>query len=158
MIKDEAFRSLAFFQNFSPDQLEMLAPIFSPHEFTDGTVIFEQDSKAESLYIVVSGVVVVNFKPDDGPWITVARVQRGGVVGWSAALNSKTYTSSAIAEGYTQLLQVSGQDLRQVCQRYPEIGKIVQDCLAAVIVERVRKTHAQIVALLEAGLGIPHHT
>jgi CRP-like cAMP-binding protein len=155
MNQNDVFNILAFFKDFSPCQLDILKPIFSACDCEDGIVIFEQGAPAEFLYIVVSGEIVVNFKPDDGPWITVARVQEGGVVGWSAALNSKNYTSSAITEGATWLLKVSGQDLRRICQQYPDIGKIVQDCLAGIIVERVRRTYSQVVALLELGLGIP---
>lgn len=154
---EDHFKSLAFFSQLTSDQIEILKPIFSPCKFPGGTTIFEQGEAAEFLYIVVSGEVVVNFKPDDGANIVVARVQAGGVVGWSAALHSRKYTSSAITEGDTVLLQVNGNDLRQICRQYPDIGKIIQDFLAAVIVERVRVTHAQVVALIELGLGTPNN-
>ena len=151
---DDIFQVLGFFKSLTQTQKDILREIFTPCDFSAGFELFEQDSPAENLYIVVQGEVVVNFKPDDGPPITVARVHTGEVVGWSAALSSRYYTSSAIAETYTQLLRVKGADLRRICRMYPDIGKIVQDCLAAVIVERVKITHAQVVALLELGLGV----
>ena len=145
---------MGFFRTLNKSQVEIIKNIFTPCDFAAGSELFEQDSPAEFLYIVVKGEVAVSFKPDDGPPITVARVRAGEVVGWSAALSSRVYTSSAKSEIYTQLLRVRGIDLRRICRMYPDIGKIVQDCLAAVIVERVRITHAQVVALLELGLGV----
>jgi CRP-like cAMP-binding protein len=151
---DDLFYSADFFKALSPGQLDILRPYFDLCEFPAESVIFEQGAPAEHLYIVVSGEVVVNFKPDDGSAITVARLFKGEVVGWSAALNSHAYTSSASTATCARLLSVRGQNLRQVCRQHPDIGKLVQDCLAAVIVERVRNTHAQVVALLELGLGV----
>lgn len=148
------FQELGFFKSLNRSQRAILLEIFSPCDFAAGVELFEQDSPAEYLYIVVQGEVVVDFKPYDGSPITVARVRSGEVVGWSAALSSRFYTSSARAEENTQLLRVSGADLRRICRMHPDIGKMVQDCLAAVIVERVRITHAQVLALLELGLGV----
>ena len=147
---------LPFFYSLTPGQYHLLRPIFTPCEFAAGKVIFEQGEPAERLYIVVNGEVVVNFKPDDGPVIIVARVRAGEVVGWSAALCSRCYTSSAITKVHTQLLQVRGYDLRRFCRQHPDIARIVQDCLATVIVQRARKTHAQVVALLELVLNDPN--
>lgn len=148
------FQELGFFKSLNPSQRAILMEIFQPCDFHAGEELFTQDSPAESLYIVIQGEVVVNYKPYDGPPITVARVRSGEVVGWSAALSSRFYTSSARAEEYSQLLRVGGADLRRICRIHPDIGKIVQDCLAAVIVERVKITHAQVLALLELGLGV----
>lgn len=158
MMSTDELQTLAFFEDLSQDQLAVLSPVFSACEFYDGKILFDQGAATDNLYIVVHGEVVVNFKPDDGELITVARVKPGGVVGWSAALSRKTYTSSATTVGLTRLLCVSGRDLRLVCREHPGIGKIIQDRLAAVIVERVSKTHAQVMALLELGLGTPDKT
>jgi len=142
----DAFSYLEFFKALTPAQLAVLKPVFHPCEYSTGNMLFEQDAPAEYLYIVVKGEVVVNFKPDDGPAIIVTRVSAGEVVGWSAALSSKAYTSSAVASVNSRLLRVRGHDLRQVCRQHPDIGKIIQDCLATVIVQRMSKTHAQVVA------------
>jgi CRP-like cAMP-binding protein len=157
MMSTDELQNLAFFEDLSQEQLAILGPVFSACEFYSGKTLFEQGEATNLLYIVVHGEVVVKFKPDDGDIITVARVKPGGVVGWSAALNRKTYTSGAVTVGLTRLLCVSGRDLRLVCREHPGIGKIIQDRLAAVIVERVSKTHAHVKALLEMGLGTPNN-
>ena len=146
------FDTLPLFQGLGQEQRSLLRDIFIPCDHYANTMLFEQGDPAEFLYIVVKGEIVVNFKPDDGPAITVARVRRNGVVGWSAALGSRAYTSGALCTEYTQLLRVRGYDLRKLCEQHPDTGVLILDRLAAVIAERLRNTHAQVVALLELGL------
>lgn len=152
MLNIELLEHLPLLEGMSAAQLEVLRPYFVIVEYEEETMIFGQGEMAEYLYIVVSGEVVVNFKPDDGPHLTVARVLTGGVVGWSAALGSRTYTSGAMTCANTQMLRVRGADLRWLCETYPDIGAIILDRLAAVIAERLRNTHRQVVSMLQRAL------
>jgi CRP/FNR family transcriptional regulator, cyclic AMP receptor protein len=157
MMSDELFDQLPLFQGLTPPQRSLVASLFTPCDQYPENAIFLQGDPAEFLYVVVGGEVVVNFKPDDGPPITVTRVGPGGVVGWSAALGSRTYTSAAYCTEYSQLLRVRGSDLRMLCQQHPDTGVLILNRLAAVIAQRLSNTHEQVVALLELGLraGIP---
>src|SRR4030066_1447152 len=147
-----SFPNLFLFRDLSPEQLRQLQPLFIPCEFSADTVLFEQGDPAENLFAVVSGEVVVNFKPDDGPIITVARGRPGSIVGWSAALVSRMYTSSAVCTTCTQLLRVRGDDLRRLCLQHPETGMIFLDRLATIIAERLNSTHDLVLSLLQLGL------
>src|SRR5512136_63572 len=148
----DSFQNLFLFRGLIPSQLKLLCPLFTSCEFVADTLLFEQGDPAENLFAVVCGEVVVNFKPDDGPAITVARVQPGSIVGWSAALGSRRYTSSAICTTYTQLLRVRGDDLRRLCLQHPDTGNILLDRLATVIAERLHSTHDLVLSLLQLGL------
>jgi CRP/FNR family cyclic AMP-dependent transcriptional regulator len=148
----DVFPRLFLFRDLTPDHMTLLQPLFLPCEFTADSVLFEQGDPAEHLFAVVSGEVVVNFKPDDGPMITVARVQTGSIVGWSAALGSRRYTSSAVCTRYTQLLRVRGDDLRRLCVQHPDTGTVFLDRLATVMAERLHSTHDLVLSLLQLGL------
>jgi CRP-like cAMP-binding protein len=148
----DVFPNLFLFQDILPKHLSLLHPLFVPCEFSTDSVLFEQGDLAENLFTVVSGEVVVNFKPDDGPTIVVARVQPGSIVGWSAALGSRRYTSSAVCTTCTQLLRVRGDDLRRLCLQHPDTGTIFLDRLATVIAERLHSTHDLVLSLLQLGL------
>jgi CRP-like cAMP-binding protein len=151
-MSSDAFNTLPIFHGMSSPQLELLRALFITYGCADETIIFEQGDLAEFLYIVVEGEVIVSFKPDDGPAITVARILPGGVVGWSAALGSRMYTSGAYCTGDTQLLRIRGTDLRKLCEQNADTGVILLDRLAAVIAQRLTNTHDQVLALLEIGL------
>lgn len=152
----DSLPNLFLFRDLIPEHLARLHPLFTPCEFAAESVLFEQGDPAENLFAIVSGEVVVNFKPDDGPNIVVARVQPGSIVGWSAALGSRRYTSSAVCTTYTWMLRVRGDDLRRLCLQHPDTATAFLDRLATVIAERLHSTHDLVLSLLQLGLTNLH--
>ena len=148
------FNQIPVFADLTPEQLAQLESIFELVECEGDQIVFEQGATADYLYLVVTGEVAIIFKPDDDEPITVARIQAGGVFGWSAAFGSDNYTSGAICILQTQLLKVLGKDLKKLRQNHPETGILVLERLATVVAERLKSTSAQgqVVALLEHGL------
>jgi CRP-like cAMP-binding protein len=142
------------FQGFSQEQISRIRPLFLLLYAPAGTVIFEQGEAAENLYVLINGEVAIRYKPDDGPEDVIAHVRPEGVVGWSAALGNPYYTSSAVCTADCQMLRVRNSDLRQLCENYPETGMLFLDRLAAMIAERLRTTHPQLVTMLEQGLSV----
>lgn len=151
-MNDDIFARSPFFANLSTRQLALLKPLFMPCRCKEGDLLFEQGDLADVLYLVVRGEVVVRYKPEDGPEIIVARVKPGGIVGWSAALGSRHYTSGAICSADSELLCVRGSDLRRLCSQYPDTGIVVLERLADVIAERLHSTRNEVVTLLRQGL------
>lgn len=143
-----ALENLPFFQGLSEDDLALLAPCFRTLRFRAGALIFDQGEAAEFFYLLVRGEVVIRYKPEDGPAITVARVRPGGVFGWSAAMGNPTYTSAAICESDSEALQIRGEALRSLCDNHPQAGKIILERLAAVVAER-QKSRQQVARLLD---------
>jgi CRP-like cAMP-binding protein len=151
------FDELSLFQDLDSSQKAYLRPLFLFSHEPAGTVVFEQGDLADYLYLVVDGEINIRYKPEDGPSISVAHVCREGVVGWSSALGSPTYTSTAVCATDCQMLRVRGEDLRRLCEQNPETGSVILERLAAVIAERLRNTHQHVMALLEQGLCIDLH-
>jgi CRP-like cAMP-binding protein len=145
---------LLAFQGFSQEQISRIRPLFLLLYAPARTVIFEQGEAAENLYVLINGEVAIRYKPDDGPEDVIAHVRPEGVVGWSAALGNPYYTSSAVCTADCQMLRVRNSDLRQLCENYPETGMLFLDRLAAMIAERLRTTHPQLVTMLEQGLSV----
>ncbi len=151
----EKYSHLAFFSGLQTADIQLLAPYFAPQTWVAGTVIFEQNDYAEYLYLVVSGEVAIHFKPHDGPVMTVTRVQSGGIFGWSAAMNNPAYTSGAVCSLDSEVLRIRGIDLRVLCERYPELGRIILDRLAGVIAERKLSQQKQVSTILANGMRQP---
>jgi CRP/FNR family transcriptional regulator, cyclic AMP receptor protein len=151
----EKYSHLAFFIGMQELDIQLLAPYFTPQTWVAGTVIFEQDDYAEYLYLVVSGEVSIRYKPHDGPIMTVTRVQPGGIFGWSAAMNNPSYTSGAICSLDSEVLRIRGTDLRALCDRHPELGKIILARLAGVIAERQQSQQGPVSSILASGMRPP---
>lgn len=143
----------ALLEGFPQDQVEILNPIMVDVRFNADQMIFEQGQPADYLYFVINGSVSIRFKPEDGPVLSVADVGEGGVFGWSSALGSACYTSSAICTEEGLFVKIAGEDLKTLCQEHPETGILILNRLAGVIAQRLRGTHEQVVALLHRGLN-----
>ena len=151
----EKYSHLAFFTGLLAADIQLLAPYFAPQTWVAGTVIFEQADYAEYLYLVVSGEVTIRYKPHDGPVMTVTRVLPGGIFGWSAAMNNPVYTSGAVCSLDSEVLRIRGIDLRMICEKYPELGKIILNRLAGVIAERKHSQQVQVTSFLASGMRQP---
>jgi CRP-like cAMP-binding protein len=145
---------LNLFEGFSMEERDCLRPLFLFSYMPEGTILFEQGDQAEHLYIVAEGEIIIRYKPEDGPELALTRVHKEGVVGWSAALGSPAYTSSAICATHSQLLRVRSEDLRRFAEVYPDTANLLLERLAMVIAERLRHTHPQIMTMLEHGLHL----
>jgi CRP-like cAMP-binding protein len=143
----------ALIEDFSEEHVEVLKPIIEDVRFDIDQVIFYQGDPANYLYFVLDGKVSIRFKPEDGPELTVSDVDRGDVFGWSSAMGSHIYTSSAICLESGLFIRVEGEDLKSLCQEHPETGILILNRLAGVIARRLRGTHEQVVALLNRGLN-----
>jgi CRP-like cAMP-binding protein len=146
--------NFSLFQGFSTEEMECLRPLFTFCYVPEGTTLFEQGDPAEHFYVIAEGEVVIRYKPEDGPALVLTRVHKEGVVGWSAAIGSRSYTSSAVCASDSQLLRVRSVDLRNFSDIHPDTANSLLERLAMVIAERHRHTHPEIMTLLEQGLHI----
>ncbi len=151
MLRDD-YLDLPLFHDLTDAQLAQIKTVLEPCHFAQGQVIFKQGQPAINLYILASGEVVVNYKPYDGPSLTVSYIQPGGVFGWSAALGRDCYTSTAQASVDSDALCLRGYNLYQFCESDPETGEVIMERLASVIAERLHSTYAEILSFLKRGM------
>lgn len=147
------YAQLSIFAGLDENQISQLSPYMVECSFSRDLVIFEQGQPAEHLYILLSGEVVISYKPYDGPPLTVARIEPGGVFGWSAALGRDVYTSGAISTQESLAYRIRGSNFHAICKEYPETGQIFLERLASVIARRLHSTHTQVLSILTEGMG-----
>jgi CRP-like cAMP-binding protein len=136
------------FPGLTDIQKQQIAPFFQTWKCTAGKTIFEQGQLARSFYVIHNGLVLIRYKPYDGPAIDVARIGTGQVFGWSAALGHSTYSSSAFSINDSSGMMISKRNLQVLYKQYPETGTIIIEHLADLIAERMGNTHATVYAIL----------
>jgi CRP-like cAMP-binding protein len=151
IIKDKLIKTSLFY-DLTDEQLDSLARLAVPCNFSIDEMLFEQNQYAEFLYIVLSGEISIRFKPEDGEEITVSRVSELGICGWSSVLGRAIYTSAAICSKPCETLRFRGRELQKLCESFPDTGIIIMERLAAVIAERLSNTNEQIMLLLSQNL------
>lgn len=148
-MKDAAsFQSLAIFQGMSLTQLEQILRWTDFKALPAGKTIFSQDSDACEFYILNSGRVAINYKPYDGPALTIATILPGWVFGWSVVLGRKKYTSTAIALEDSSALCISRNSLRKICEVFDDTGIIFFEHITANITERLNQTGNHFISIL----------
>lgn len=137
---DEKYLDLPVFQDLSPDQLDALNAIFECKTYAPDDVIFKQGQSAGHLYFLLEGEVLINYKPYDGPPLTVARIAPGGVFGWSTALGRKSHTTAAQAGEACHVVRLHRDTMTGLSLRCPEAGEALLEKLAGAIVRQTIKT------------------
>ena len=143
---------LEIFQGLKKEEIAQLQPFLEIRKFPKGKTIFFQGDAAKYLYILVYGEVDVRYKPYDAPALTVARIKKGMVFGWSAAMNRESYTSAAIAKTDCSAYRIHADALHHLCDYFPETGAIFLDHLAGLISRRIQSTHSEILNILKGEL------
>jgi len=151
------YTRFSIFAGLDGNQISQLTPFMVECQFNKQCVIFEQGQPAEHLYILLSGEVTICYKPYDGPPLNVARIEPGGVFGWSAALQRDLYTSGAVAVQESHAFRIRGSNLQALRIQYPETGGILIERLAGVIAERLRSTHTQVLGILTQSIDPEKH-
>jgi CRP-like cAMP-binding protein len=149
----ELLDRFALIEGFTENQINLLSPLIDDVNYEADQVIFNQGDRADFLYFVLEGKVSIRFNPEDGPVLTVAQVEQGDVFGWSSAMGSDSYTSSAVCTECGVFVRIEGEELKTLCQEHPETGILILNRLAGVIAQRLRGTHEQVVNLLNRGLN-----
>jgi CRP-like cAMP-binding protein len=149
---DDLFVEIPLFKGFTPDQLEVLRPLFIPCEYHAGTVLFEQGDLASHFYVVATGEVAIQYKPEDDQAIIITHVKPGGIVGWSAVIGRSKYTSSAYCTSFANLHRVSGAELQELSEVHPETCNKFMDRLAEAVAERLQGSNPHVLELLENSL------
>ncbi len=139
-----------FFRSLSSDQLDLIVPLFEPVKAPGGTAFFRQGDEARYLYLIEHGRVTIQYKPYDGPMITLAHLQAGEIFGWSSVVGGETYTSDAISTNDVEALRLRGTDLVKLCAEHPQAGFAILDKLAEAVSPRWTYAREQIQAVLES--------
>jgi CRP/FNR family transcriptional regulator len=143
---------IAIFEGLDAEELKLLQPLFERFSCPAGTVIFQQGTPADFLYLLINGKVEVTFQPYDGGAITISHVNQDGLFGWSAVVGSDTYTSSATASENVEAFRIRGSELRRFCLEHPEAGQNILDSLANGVSLRWTDAHRQVQSILLQGM------
>lgn len=149
----ESLVHIPLFQDLLPDQRDSLEPLFERFSCAPETVIFEQGDPAVYLYLILSGVVSIHYKPYDGQSIIITHLTEGDLFGWSAVVGSAQYTSGIVSDTALEAVRMRGKELWSFCLKEPEMGKIILDRLASVVSNRWADAHTQVQSMLDQALA-----
>jgi CRP-like cAMP-binding protein len=150
----KSFYDMALFSGFDREQINQVIPILEPCQLNKESLIFQQGAEASHFYILLSGEVVVKYKPYDGEALVIGHICPEDLFGWSAALGRPKYTSSAYVATSGEAVRISVAHMRQFCENNPELAKKILERMASGIAFRLRNTYEEVLSLLIWGMDL----
>ncbi len=124
-------RGVPMFAELSPDFIEHLKESVELQRFAPGQTIARQGDPADSFYLVRIGFVKISENYSGGE-LVLAYLSRGDYFGEIGLLGGGVRTANCTALDHVEVVRVSGDDFRQMIERFPHVRR----GLEAVAAER----------------------
>jgi CRP-like cAMP-binding protein/Fe-S-cluster-containing dehydrogenase component len=118
-------RGVPMFADLSPDFIEHLKESVELQRFAPGQVICRQGEPAGSFYLVRIGFVKVSEGYPGGE-LVLAYLSRGDYFGEIGLLGGGVRTATCTALDHVELVRISGEDFRQMVERFPSLRQGLQ--------------------------------
>lgn len=145
MVDVEELRGFELFASLDGKELAKLARIGSLEELDAGSGVFAEGEPAATVYVIVDGRVGVTMKSRLGREAVIDEIGPGGMFGWSAALEDRTFTAAVRTVEHSTLLAFDGDRLRQLFADSPRIGYRIVSNIALVVSTRLTKLRSRLV-------------
>ncbi|MBN2715571.1 MAG: cyclic nucleotide-binding domain-containing protein [Deltaproteobacteria bacterium] len=119
----DAMSEAPLFVGIRDEELKQLMSIATPIQIQQGSVILKEGDLANEAFIVKSGTLSVRLESPDGSSKVVRSCFSGDFIGESSVLGAPGATCTATVQGEMgcELWRFSGNDLRRLCENFPEI-------------------------------------
>ncbi len=156
----EKLKKLSLFRVLTDEILEKLAPISSEESFGDDTLIFDEGTPGDTLYVIVSGEVAIKklISKEENTFKTLAIMRAENFFGEMALFESKPRSASAFANSTCTLLKISGTEFQKLLKSDAQAASVILSGFISVISNRLRQTSRELVTLYETGkiIGTVH--
>ncbi len=151
--KTNLLKQADIFFSLSQTQLELIANLCQERAYKTGEIIFFEHTNSDELYVITQGEVdilinpsLVSSNPDEGAnLITIATLRRGQSFGEIALVDQGLRSATArAARDNTNLLVIGSENLRGLCETYPDLGYQMMFNLAADLSLKIRNTDLRI--------------
>ena len=106
MVSIEVLRQLAYFQSFDTEKLESISRSAELRILAKETVLFRKGDKAESLYILVSGLLTVSLNDSKGKHLQLAISTPGSCIGEMGLSQGLPRSADVSAKVESVLIQI----------------------------------------------------
>lgn len=141
------------FAGLSAEQKKALEDILEKKTFSAGEVVFRENDTGESLYIVESGVILLNR------WITEGDIEKslltalpGDIFGEISFMDMGGRSATAFVEQEAEVMELERPAFDSFCKEHSEAGVIILNRLLTLVVDRLRLMNHLYVDALQSEL------
>jgi CRP-like cAMP-binding protein len=104
-----------------------------------GSVIIEEGTLQDGVFVVISGRLEVRAQQEDGSTVILAEVGPGETLGEVSLFNPGPATATVTALEFSQLWRIADDDLIQFMDENPGAGIVLLRTLATILAQRLRQ-------------------
>lgn len=148
MVSKEDLRKFEIFGGLSDHELDLIREVAKKESYEGEKRIFEENSLAANLYLVLKGEVVIQMRgAKNRTQIPIDTIIPGEIFGWSAVTEPYTFTAAAYTLRPTEVIVIKGDLLRDLFRKNNHIGYLVMSKIAAIISSRLRRLNEKLVEM-----------
>ncbi len=136
-----------FLRAIPRELIPQLADLAQDRVYLPGAILFQEGVAHGEFHIVASGHVRLDMAIPGRGRVPILSTGPGDVLAWSALVQQKIMTSTAVAQEPVRTIAFDGDALRQLCERNHEIGYYMMRQLAAALSHRLVATRLQLLDL-----------
>ncbi|MBI4248460.1 MAG: cyclic nucleotide-binding domain-containing protein [Elusimicrobia bacterium] len=141
----KCLKAMPLMRGLSLPQLKKLSALLKSAEFAAGSVLIEDNEKADSLYLIAGGVARVDKRLETHrDYRDLAFLGPGEFFGEMALAGHKARTARVVAQEPVEVLILAGRDLRAWLKAERGAAGVFLMGMAQVLSERVKRTSEQL--------------
>jgi CRP/FNR family transcriptional regulator len=154
MNRKELLARVETFKGLRPDEIDALAGICTEGEYKAGQVIFEENSRGDTIYILEEGKVCIDLTlTGQSNVASIYRVPPGEIFGELALVDEGPRSATTRCETDSRVLEMKKSDLFDLFESNNHIGYTVLKNVAGVLAGRLRNTNRSLVASILTEMG-----
>jgi CRP/FNR family cyclic AMP-dependent transcriptional regulator len=118
------------------DLLSSYGEFFPGHP---GNIIIQEGSQQTEVFVVISGMLEVRAKQEDGTEIVLAQVGPGETLGEISLFVPGPAAATVTAVEFSQLWRIADADLNHFMEENPGAGNVLLRTLASILAQRLRQ-------------------
>jgi len=129
--------------------IDRLLKYLEKRELKEGEVLIKQDDPAEEMFFVESGLVTIELELPNGKRMRLRSIRGGATVGEIGLYLGNVRTASVIASRNSTVYRLTGQSLKEMQEKDPEIAALFHEWIVRLLAERIIDNNRIIEALME---------
>ncbi|MEA1968715.1 MAG: cyclic nucleotide-binding domain-containing protein [Thermodesulfobacteriota bacterium] len=118
----DLIKTNSLFSGFTAEQLSLICDLFHKKSVNKGDLVMQQGSRAKSLYIIVTGRVLVFRETEEGESIPIDTSGPGECLGEMAYFTDKRRSAFVRAMEDCFFLQLDYKDIDMALQKIPSLS------------------------------------
>lgn len=142
--KREILSESPLFDNLLPNELSMLADLFSVREYESGDDVFLEGDVGDSMYVIAEGSVDILRKNPRGELQAIATLAAPQFFGEMSLIDKEYRSATVRAKSDARLLQLSNENLHIFAKNFRNGFTWVVVNIARVLSSRLREVNRRL--------------